>query len=83
MAKLTGSDVRRSTGGAATGGSGTSGGSGGKTDSGTSGGSSGVKGGAGTLISIASSKIGCRGKAELYYLIRMEERGEIYKDHQL
>ena len=59
MAKLTGSDVRRSAGGAATGGSGTSGGSGGKTDSGTSGGSSGVKGGAGTLISIASSKIGC------------------------
>ncbi len=58
MAKLTGSDVRRSTDGAATGGSG-SGSSGGKTSSGSSGGSSGVKGGAGTLISIASSKIGC------------------------
>lgn len=48
MAKLTGSDVRRSTGGTA------SGNSGGKTGS-----SSSASGGAGTLISIASSKIGC------------------------
>lgn len=56
MAKLTGSDVRRSTGGTAAGGSGNSGG---KAGSSSSGGSSGVKGGAGTLISIASSKIGC------------------------
>jgi len=53
MAKLTGNDVRRSTGGTA------AGGSGGKTGSSSSGGSSGAKGGAGSLISIASSKIGC------------------------
>lgn len=53
MAKLTGDNVRRSTGGPATGGSGSSGG---KTSGGSS---SGVSGGAGTLISIASSKLGC------------------------
>lgn len=54
MAKLTGNDVRRSTNGTATGGSGSSG------SSGSSGGrSSGGSGGASTLISIASSKLGC------------------------
>ncbi|MCI8836996.1 MAG: peptidoglycan-binding protein [Hungatella sp.] len=58
MAKLTGSDVRRSTGSAASGSSG-SGTSGGKTGGSSSGGSQTVSGGAGTLISIASSKIGC------------------------
>ena len=58
MAKLTGDNVRRSTGGPATGGSGSSGG---KTSGGSSSGgsSSGVSGGAGNLISIASSKLGC------------------------
>jgi len=57
MAKLTGTDVRRSTNGPATGGSGSSGG---KTGSGSSGGSSkSGSGGASTLISIASSKLGC------------------------
>ncbi len=59
MAKLTGSNVQRSTGGAAAGGSGSSGSSGGNKGGGTSGGTVKVSGGAGTLISIASSKIGC------------------------
>lgn len=63
MAKLTGDNVRRSTGnsGSSSGSSGSSGksssGSSGSSSSG-SGGSSGVSGGASTLISIASSKIG-------------------------
>ena len=62
MAKLTGSDVRRYSGGSSSGGgSGNSGGKSGGSSSGggTSGGSSGGGSGAGALISIASSKIGC------------------------
>ena len=60
MAKLTGDNVRRSTSGAATGGSGSSSrpSSSGGSSSGSSAGA-GVSGGAGTLISIASSKLGC------------------------
>lgn len=59
MAKLTSNDVKRSTGGTASGGSGSSGktsggSSSGKTSSGSSRGS-----GASALISIASSKLGC------------------------
>ena len=60
MAKLTGDNVRRSTSGASTGGSGSASrpSSSGGSSSGSSAGA-GVSGGAGTLISIASSKLGC------------------------
>lgn len=53
MAKLTGSDVRRSAGGTAAGSSGSSSGGTGSSSSGRSG------GGASALISVASSKLGC------------------------
>ena len=61
MAKLTGSNVRRSTGGTATGGGSSSNRGGGSSSGSTSsgGGTVNISGGAGTLISIASSKLGC------------------------